>query len=48
MPTDEPKDKPPEDPRISVMDWVLGVGRVVVRKFASVPRSPMARLYAKR
>ena len=48
MPSDEPKDKPREDPRISVMDWVLGVGQVVVRKFRSVPRSQMAHMYVKR
>ena len=49
MPSDEPEDKQREDPRISVMDWVLGIGRVAARKFRSTPPpSQLARVCAKR
>ncbi|MBA3393316.1 MAG: hypothetical protein H0T89_11760 [Deltaproteobacteria bacterium] len=30
----------PDDPRVSVMDWLLGVGEAVARKVTAVPRSP--------
>jgi hypothetical protein len=33
--------------RLSVMDWLLGVGHVVVRKLRGVPRAPMVRLHPK-
>ncbi len=36
------------DPRISVMDWILGIGNMVVRRFRGVPTAPMTRLHAKR
>jgi hypothetical protein len=40
---------PPAAPasRLSVMDWLLGVGHVVVRRLRGVPRAPMVRLHPK-
>jgi hypothetical protein len=39
---------PPEATELSVMDWLLGVGHVVVRRLRGVPRSPMVGLHPKR
>lgn len=33
------------DERVSVMDWLLAVGHVAVRRLRSAPRSPMVRLH---
>lgn len=37
-----------EDPRISVMEWLLGLGAVVKRRIRTVPGSPLARIHARR
>jgi hypothetical protein len=34
--------------RISVMDWLLGVGGVVARRLRGVPRAPMVNLHPRR
>jgi len=31
--------------RVSVMDWLLAVGHVAVRRMRGVPRAPMVRLH---
>jgi hypothetical protein len=39
---------PAEATELSVMDWLLGVGHVVVRRLRGAPRSPMIALHPKR
>lgn len=39
---------PAEDPRVSVMEWLLGLGGVVARRLRTVPGSPLARIHARR
>lgn len=43
-----PPSEPPEDPKLSVMEWLLGVGHVVARKLRGTPPSAMVRLHPKR
>jgi hypothetical protein len=33
---------------VSVMDWLLAVGRVVARKMKPIPTSPMVRIHPRR
>ena len=37
-----------DDPRVSVMEWLLGVGHMVARKLQRGPTSPMARIHVRR
>lgn len=39
---------PLERAELSVMDWLLGVGHMVVRRLRGAPRSPMVSLHPKR
>jgi len=49
QPSREPAPEPPaEDPRISVAEWLISIGRVVVRRVTAVPGSPVARIHARR
>ncbi len=43
-----PEDPAPQDGRVSVMEWLLGVGNVIARKVRTVPGSPMLRIHARR
>jgi hypothetical protein len=44
-----PPDRGDADRKISVMEWLIGVGDAVKRRFRSgVPGSPLARIHARR
>jgi len=43
-----PDGDPPRDTKLSVMDWLVGVGHIVAQRIRTVPRSPMVRLHPKR
>ena len=43
-----PDETPPEDTRVSVMEWLLGVGNVIARKVRTVPSSAGLRIHARR
>lgn len=45
----EPAPEPPaEDNRVSVVEWLLGIGKVVARRMHTIPGSPIARIHARR
>ncbi|MBA3465745.1 MAG: hypothetical protein H0T46_37790 [Deltaproteobacteria bacterium] len=44
----EPAPEPAEDNRVSVVEWLLGIGKVVARRMHTVPGSPIARIHARR
>jgi hypothetical protein len=37
-----------DGPRVSVMEWLLGVGHMVARRLHRGPTSPMARIHVRR
>jgi len=45
---DPPPNDDDDDRRISVMEWLVSLGGAVKRRFRSVPRSPLARIHARR
>ena len=45
-PVPEDGDEPPRS-RLSVMEWLVGVGQVVVRKLRRAPGSAMIRIHPK-
>jgi hypothetical protein len=48
-PRDPSSEQPsPEATKVSVMDWLIAVGRAVARKVKPVPASPMLRIHARR
>jgi hypothetical protein len=42
-----PVEQPPVASRLSVMEWLVSVGQVVVRKLRRAPGSPMIRSHPK-
>jgi hypothetical protein len=47
-PREPTPEAPAEDNRISVVEWLFGLGKVVARRLHTVPGSPMARIHARR
>jgi hypothetical protein len=47
-PREPSPEAPTEDRRISVVDWLHAIGKVVARRVRTAPGSPMARIHARR
>jgi hypothetical protein len=47
-PRERTSEQPAHDHRISVADWLIGIGRVIARRAKIVPGSPVARIHARR
>ncbi len=44
----DPEPTPPADPRVSVMEWLVGVGTAIAHKVRTVPTSSMVRIPVRR